>query len=57
MVDEPIDKFCHRRPLVDYMEIKIGIYIPEVGTDIEGNVKKYNPIIYKKRLLSLNCMK
>lgn len=50
---EPIDKFCHRRPLVDYMEIKTGIYIPEVGTDIEGNVKKYNPIRYKKRLINI----
>lgn len=27
---EPIEKFCHRRLVADYIEIKTGIYIPEV---------------------------
>lgn len=50
---EPIDEFCHRRLLADYIELKTGIYIPEVSTDIYGNVKKHNPIRYKIRLLNV----
>ena len=47
---EPIDEFCHRRLVADYIELKTGIYIPEVSIDSEGNVKKLNPIRYKNRL-------
>ena len=47
---EPIDAFCHRRLIADYIEIKTGIYIPEVSVDENGNVKKLLPIRYKNRL-------
>ena len=47
---EPIDEFCHRRLVADYIELKTGIYIPEVSIDSDGNVKKLNPIRYKNRL-------
>ncbi|MBS7021397.1 MAG: hypothetical protein KH135_06070 [Firmicutes bacterium] len=47
---EPIDEFCHRRLVADYIELKIGIYIPEVKIDNEGGVKKLVPIRYKNRL-------
>ena len=50
---EPVDEFCHRRPLVDYIELETGIYIPEVSTDEQGNVKKLIPIRYKNRLKEL----
>lgn len=47
---EPIDEFCHRRLIADYIELETGIYIPEVSVDEYGNVKKLTPIRYKKRL-------
>lgn len=47
--EHPID-FCHRRLLADYIELKTGIYIPEVGVDFGGDVYKVEPIRYKKRL-------
>ncbi len=47
---EPIDEFCHRRLIADYIEIKTGIYIPEVQVDTDGIVTKLNPIRYKNRL-------
>lgn len=47
---EPIDEFCHRRLIADYIEIKTGIYIPEVSVDKEGSIKKLIPIRYKNRL-------
>ncbi len=47
---EPIDEFCHRRIVADYIELKTGIYIPEVQVDEEGKVKKLLPIRYKNRL-------
>lgn len=50
---EDIKEFCHRRLIADYIEIKTGIYIPEVSVDDNGNVKKELPIRYKKRLLKL----
>lgn len=43
-------EFCHRRVLADYIELKTGIYIPEISTDLYGNINKLNPIRYKKRL-------
>ena len=48
---EDIDEFCHRRVLADYIELQTGIYIPELSISSDGNVKKYNPIRYKKRLI------
>ena len=50
---EPVEQFSHRRPLVDYFELRTGIYIPETSIDIDGNVKKINPIRYKKRLINI----
>lgn len=50
---EPIDEFCHRRLLADYIEIQTGIYIPELSVDQEGVVKKLAPIRYKDRLNSV----
>ena len=50
---EDVDEFCHRRLLADYLEIKTGIYIPEVSVDSDGNVKKLLPIRYKNRLLDV----
>ncbi len=50
---EEIWEFCHRRLIADYIELRTGIYIPEVAVDEEGHVKKLNPIRYKNRLRSL----
>ena len=47
---EPVDEFCHRRLIADYIEIKTGVYIPEVSVSKSGMVKKLNPIRYKDRL-------
>lgn len=47
---EPIDEFCHRRLIADYIELKTGIYIPEVKINGDGIVKKLTPIRYKNRL-------
>ena len=37
---ENIKEFCHRRLIADYIEIKTGIYIPEVSVDDNGNIIK-----------------
>ena len=47
---EPIDEFCHRRLIADYIELETGLYIPEISVDNKGNVKKLVPIRYKDRL-------
>ena len=47
---EPVDEFCHRRLIADYIELKTGIYIPEIQVDENQKVKKLNPIRYKNRL-------
>lgn len=47
---EPIEEFCHRRLIADYIELKTGMYIPEVSIDDNYNIKKLIPIRYKKRL-------
>ena len=47
---EDIKEFCHRRLIADYIELKTGIYIPEVKVDEKGGVKKLKPIRYKDRL-------
>ena len=48
---EPIDEFCHRRLVADFIELKTGIYIPETSIDPEGNVTELVPIRYKDRLI------
>lgn len=47
---EPIDEFCHRRLIADFIELKTGVYIPEVVTSEDGMIKKLCPIRYKNRL-------
>ena len=47
---DPVDEFCHRRLIADYIELETGIYIPEVKVDEAGNMEKINPIRYKKRI-------
>ena len=47
---EPIDEFCHRRLIADYIELKTGIIIPEVIVDEENNIREVVPINYKDRL-------
>ena len=36
---EPLDEFCHRRLIADYIELQTGIYIPEISVDEYGNIK------------------
>lgn len=50
---EDVEEFCHRRLLADYIELKTGIYIPEVSIDSENKVKKLLPIRYKNRLIDI----
>ena len=50
---EDISEFCHRRVLADYIELQIGIFIPEISINENNEVRKYNPIRYKKRLLEI----
>jgi uncharacterized protein (DUF488 family) len=47
---EPLQEFCHRRLVADYIELKTGVYIPEVEINEDGIVKKLIPIRYKNRL-------
>lgn len=50
---EPISEFCHRRLIADYIELKTGIYIPEISVDETGIITKDIPIRYKNRLRKL----
>ena len=50
---EPVEEFCHRRLIADYIELKTGIYIPEIKQDEKGNIEKVNPIRYKEKLKKL----
>ncbi len=47
---EPVNEFCHRRLVADYIELQTGIYIPEISIDNAGNIKKLTPIRYKDRI-------
>lgn len=47
---ENIDEFCHRRLVADYIELKTGVYIPEVTVSLNGVIQRVEPIRYKKRL-------
>ena len=47
---EPVEEFCHRRLIADYIELQTGINIPEISVDTKGRVKKLIPIDYKDRL-------
>ena len=46
---EDITDFCHRRLVADFIELKTGIYIPEVSIE-DNRVKRIQPIRYKNRL-------
>ncbi len=50
---ENVDELTHRRLIADYIELEMGMYIPEVSIDNKGNVKKLLPIRYKDRLNKL----
>ena len=50
---EPVDEFCHRRLIADYIELSTGLYIPEVSIDANGYIRKLYPIRYKNRLETL----
>lgn len=51
---EPVDEFCHRRLVADFLEIKYGIYIPEIITYTNNfDFVKSNPIRYKQKLLKI----
>ncbi len=43
-------EFCHRRVIAGYIELKTGLYIPEIGNDTNGNLVCYSPIDYKQKL-------
>ena len=47
---ENIDEFCHRRLVADYIELKTGVYIPEVMVSSDGVIQRVEPIRYKERL-------
>ena len=47
---ENIDEFCHRRLVADYIELKTGVYIPEVTVSSDGIIQRVEPIRYKERL-------
>ncbi len=46
---EDVDLFCHRRVIADWIELKTGIYVPEVEV-LDNKVKRIEPIRYKDRL-------
>ena len=52
---EPINEFCHRRLIADYIELKTGIYIPEVNVNKNNQVtiivKKYGLINFNDELI------
>ena len=47
---EPVDEFCHRRVVADYIKLETGIYIPEISVDEDGIIKELKPIDYTDRL-------
>ena len=47
---ENIEEFCHRRLVADYIELKTGVYIPEVTVSSDGIIQRVEPIRYKERL-------
>lgn len=47
---ENIEEFCQRRLVADYIELKTGVYIPEVTVSPDGVIQRVEPIRYKKRL-------
>ena len=50
---EPVEEFCHRRLVADYIELQTGFYIPEVRVEEGGAIEELSPICYKKCLQKL----
>ena len=44
------EEICSRGVFASFMQMKTGIYIPEVSVDEKGIVKKLTPINYEKQL-------
>lgn len=42
--------FCHRRLLADYIELKTGLFIPEISIDENGNIHEIKQPDYKPLL-------
>lgn len=47
---EPVNEFCHRRVLADYIELQTGVYIPEVKIMSNDEFKLKQPLNYKQEL-------
>ena len=47
---EPIDEFCHRRVLADYIKLQTGVYIPEVKIMCSDEFTLKNPLNYEQEL-------
>ena len=47
---EPVNEFCHRRVLADYIELQTGVYIPEVKIMSNDEFTLKQPLNYKQEL-------
>ena len=47
---EPVNEFCHRRVLADYIELQTGVYIPEVKIMSNDELTLKQPLNYKQEL-------
>lgn len=47
---EPVNEFCHRRVLADYIELQTGVYIPEVKIMSNDELTLKRPLNYKQEL-------
>ena len=47
---EPVNEFCHRRVLADYIELQTGVYIPEVKIMRNDEFTLKQPLNYKQEL-------
>ena len=47
---EPVNEFCHRRVLADYIELQTGVYIPEVKIMSNDECTLKQPLNYKQEL-------
>lgn len=47
---EPVNEFCHRRVLANYIELQTGVYIPEVKIMSNDEFTLKQPLNYKQEL-------
>ena len=47
---EPVNEFCHRWVLADYIELQTGVYIPEVKIMSNDEFTLKQPLNYKQEL-------